>query len=127
MLMKVPILCSLSVMICAVCCGSEDEKVTPCDEAREIQKQICQGSENCFPCTCVLNGEDWEMGEDEFRIPDRSLSSCMEPVECEGQALEDAIKCIEDDWTCDPRYHQGILLFTNGEPEPAFPDFCDSP
>lgn len=105
-------------------CG-EDEK-NQCEKARDIQKRICResNSEKCFPCPCYLRGEVPEWVTNDLGMPDPSRSICVEPEPCEGEALDYANSCIEDERTCDPRVYWGIWLFDEGEPEPPFPEIC---
>ena len=103
-------------------CGDE----TPCEKARDIQKRICResNSEKCYPCPCILRGQDYTFTTDEFGLPDLNRSECIKSEPCEGLSLSFAEACIEDERTCDPRVYFGIWLFDECEPEPAFPEIC---
>lgn len=106
-------------------CGGNGNGKTPCDEAREVQKQMCEGSERCFPCVCILNDEEPFWIDDGQGLPDLTASYCIDPSSCTGHALDVAIDCIENERTCDPSFYKGMLLFRDGVPVAAFPNACD--
>ena len=121
------------VIICLVACfvqacGEE----TVCDKAREIQKRHCEGCENCFPCACVLQDKDWTIVET-VGLLDPKRSSCTDSAPCEGQKLEMAKACIEDETTCNPRYWGQTRLVVQSiskeccscRADLGFEDFCN--
>ena len=112
-------------------CGETEEDV--CERVRDLQKEMCEDSELCFPCSCIFKGQDYEIILDFIELPDFRLSGCLERSEpCSGQKKENAEACIDDIATCDPRYYitgigdGAVKLFDHGQAEPAFRLACGS-
>lgn len=107
-------------------CGYEVQDT--CGKMRDVQKGICRESEseNCFPCVCILKGEDWEWELNGFGLPDFTTARCTKPSPCEGQKLEDAEDCMVNENRCDPRYYHEIKMFDQGRGEPGFEEVCGS-
>lgn len=104
-------------------CGYKEESV--CDKARDIEMSFCQGNENCFPCACVVRGEDYYIATNALGLIDRYGSGCTEAMPCEGGFKERAEACMEDETLCNPCLHPtaGVNMCN----DPAFPELCDLP
>jgi hypothetical protein len=106
------------------CGGSKDA----CEKAKEVVKDWCvqYEAENCLPCVCVFREQDWNVIIEQTPLGpmlDIERSGCVELRTCEGQALEDAKACLEEERVCDPCIHP--VLEVNWCNDPAFPSFCD--
>ena len=122
---KLLVFITIAVGVSAISCGSE--KKNTCDQANEIKLSWCADyeSDGCLPCVCLSRGQDYEMV---WRPPpfdlqlDVDASDCVPKKPCEGQTLEDAKLCIEDNLTCDPCVHPDVGIIMCGNP--AFADVC---
>ena len=89
-------------LLCA-CGGNNNGVKDKCDEAWDMMKEFCEGSEDCYPCVCVYRDESWvSFGTDGFGIPNFSGADCISRGPCEGELLEFSENCFVD-WTdCNP-------------------------
>jgi hypothetical protein len=94
-----------------------------CDEAREIQRGMCDGFEDCRPCICLARGEVLNLEIGPMGVPDLLNSYCVQPDPCVGEVKFDSEQCIEDPQTCNPCVFEGILICR----QPAFPETCNLP
>ena len=104
-----------------VCCGdSNDGDSKICENARENMKKQCEGYEDCLPCKCVIEGNDWIWTTNPFPSDVCRESECIPPVPCEGEALESFRTCLENEDTCKPYVYPkfGVIVCGN----PTFPD-----
>jgi hypothetical protein len=104
-------------------CGEEKN---PCQKLRGIQMGMCDDQErDCLPCACLSKGKDYEVV---FKPPpfqpqiDIDRSGCVEPGPCEGNALEHAQSCLDQENYCDPCFHTALEI--NVCDPNVFTDFC---
>lgn len=115
-------------------CGPD----TPCDKLVNLQKKLCKGATDCYPCVCAQCSMRWETPL-RLGMPDLTNSTCYKPESCEGRTRDWAEECLADapsepddplpeTWLeneCDPRYLYSIWICDASGYNPAFPEVID--
>ena len=126
------VFCFFALLSCN--CGDE----TVCDRFREVQKDICEGSDQCLTCYCLFKGKDLDVVISPIGLPDAEHSSCIKKKPCEENHEAWSAICLElnrpepndenyETWldqNCDPRNWGQIRMFDQGQPAPGFEQVC---
>jgi hypothetical protein len=125
-------------------CGCGEAEKTPCDELKDIWKEICaipDGLEYpCFPCSCALCGRYWDIPT-RIGMPDPIMGSCTDQLSCREGVSHFVETCLAHaptdpferplpaEWVeneCDPRHSYNTWLCDDGMTyNPAFPGLIE--
>ena len=133
--------CIMLLLAMLLLAGCGEDEITSCEELLNVQKMLCEGAEECFPCVCPLCNMGLEIVWDALGRPDILRSSCIEIEQgkCVGVYREWAEGCLANapsgpdenpptqgwlDEDCDPRYSLGFWLCGN-DGSAAFPEVLE--